>query len=378
MADELSWDSLLAWRVARQVLAQPAPAQAWLDVVRRICGLHAQLQSSAELTLAARVDGLGSDVVGRALWEERVLVRTWAMRGTLHLLPADELALYVGAQGVLKPRYEQASWRKAFGMTSAEAVAVLDAIRTALAGPPLTRDELADGVTELLGDLRLGEAVRGSFGTMPKLAALRGDVVFAPPKGQRVRFTRPDRWLGEDWKPAPAKEAMAWVLRRHLAAYGPVTRESFARWFGMPSGAQAGRIIASLGDDVAPVLLSGQEHWMLRADIADAAAAEPARSAVALLPAFDQYVVAAPREDSPVLPAGLKGRVYRPQGWLSPVLLVDGCIEGVWRHERKGRRLTVTIEPFGDIGAAVAARAQVQAQRLASFLGTDEPKIIWA
>jgi hypothetical protein len=70
--------------------------------------------------------------------------------------------------------------------------------------------------------------------------------------------------------------------------------------------------------------------------------------------------------------------VYRPQGWLSPVLLVDGRIEGVWRHERKGRRLTVTIEPFGDIGAAVAASAQVQAQRLASFLGTDEPEITWA
>jgi len=378
VTDELSWESLLAWRVARQRLARRAPAQEWLDVVRRICGLHAQVQSSAELTLSARVDGLGRDVVSRALWEERVLVKTWAMRGTLHLLPADELALYVGAQGVLKPRYEQASWRKAFGMTSADAVAVIDAIRTALDGPPLTRDELADAVTELLGDVHLGESVRGSFGTMPKLAAFRGDVVFAPSKGQRVRFTRPDRWLGEDWKPAPAKEAMAWVLRRHLASYGPVTRESFARWFGMPSAAQAGRIIASLGDDVAPVRLpGGQECWMLRTDVADAVTAKPG-GAVALLPGFDQYVVAAPREDSPVLPAAFRGRVYRPQGWLSPVLLVDGRIEGVWRHERKGRRLSVTIEPVQAIDGAVAAAALLQAQRLAAFLGTDEPEISWA
>jgi Winged helix DNA-binding domain len=260
VTDELSWDSVLAWRMARQVLAPRAPAQDWLDVVRRICGLHAQVQSAAELTLWARVENLDADLVGRVLWEERVLVKTWAMRGTLHLLPADELALYVGAQGVLKPRYEQASWRKAFGMTSAEAVAVLDAIRTALAGPALTRDELADAVTALLGDARLGEAVRGSFGTMPKLAAFRGDVVYAPPKGQRVRFTRPDRWLGEDWKPAAPKAAMAWVLRRHLAAYGPATRETFARWFGIASAAQAGRIIASLGDELAPVRLDGQER----------------------------------------------------------------------------------------------------------------------
>jgi|AntDryMetagUQ255_1029468.scaffolds.fasta_scaffold14608_1 hypothetical protein len=162
------------------------------------------------------------------------------MRGTLHLLPADELALYVGAQGLLKPRYEQASWRKAFGMTSEEAVAVLDAIRAALDGPPLTREELGDAVGELLSDARLGDAVRGSWGVMPKLAAFRGDVVFAPPAGQRVRFTRPDRWLGEDWEPAEPKQAMAWMLHRYLAAYGPATREAFARWFGIPSAALAG------------------------------------------------------------------------------------------------------------------------------------------
>jgi hypothetical protein len=377
VADELSWDAVMAWRVARQALAQRAPAVEWLDVVRRICGLHAQVQSSAELTLSARVDGLDSGAVGRALWEERVLVKTWAMRGTLHVLPADELALYVGAQGMLKPRYEQASWRKAFGMSSEEAVAVLHAIRVALDGPPLTRDELADAVTEQLGEARLGEAVRGSFGTMPKLAAFRGDVVFAPPKGQRVRFTRPDRWLGEDWRPAPAKEAMTWVVRRHLAAYGPATRESFARWFGMASAAQAGRIIASLGEEVAPVSLDGQGRWMLRGDVDDLATTEPA-GVVALLPAFDQYVVAAPREDSPVLPAALKGRVYRPQGWLSPVLLVDGRIVGVWRHERKRSRLTVTIEPFDDTSDAVRAGAEAQAQRVAAFLGSDELEISWA
>src|SRR5882757_3479711 len=89
-------------------------------------------------------------------------VLTWAMRGTLHLLPAGELATWVGAQGVLRPRYETAPWRKAFGMTSGEAVAVLDAIRSALDGEPLTRDELGDAVAQVLGDARLGDATRGS------------------------------------------------------------------------------------------------------------------------------------------------------------------------------------------------------------------------
>ena len=363
--------------MARQGLAERVPAADWPDVVGRICGLHAQVQSSAELTLWARVDELDPGAVAQALWTERTLVRTWAMRGTLHLLPADELAMWVGAQGVLRPRYETAAWRKAFGMTSEEAVAVLDAIRAALDGDPLTRDELGDAVAEQLGDARLGDATRGSFGTMPKLASFRGDVCSAPPKANRVRFTRPDRWLAGDWAPAPPAASMAQVIRRHLAVCGPATRESFARWFGMSSAAQAGRLIAALGDDVASVSVEGQEGWMLAADVAAAADARPAGH-VALLPAFDQYVVAAPRAGSPVLDAAQRPRVYRPQGWLSPVLLVDGRIEGVWKHERKAGTLTVAIKPFADPGEEVRASAEAEAQRLLAYFGDEELDLSWA
>jgi len=378
VAGELSWEGVLAWRVERQGLAQRSAAADWIDVVRRICGLHAQVAACAELTLWARVEGLGRDVVSRPLWDKRRLLRTWAMRGTLHLLPADELGLWVGAQGAIKPRYESASWRKAFGMSSAEAVAVLEAIRTTLDGPPLTREDLAAAVTELLGDARLGDAVRGSFGTMPKLAALRGDVCFAKPAGQKVRFTRPDLWLGP-WQPvAPPRAALAGVLRRYLAVYGPATREDFARWFGMASAAQAGRELRALGDEVAEVTVDdAAAGWMLADDVTAAAAARP-RGTVALLPGFDQYVVAAPRGDSAVLAARHRAHVYRPQGWLSPVLLVDGRIEGVWRHDHRRGRLSVEIEPFGDPGEAVRGGAEADAARLATYLGATDLAVSWA
>ena len=369
MADELNWPSVLAWRVERQGLAQRVYGEQWPAVVRRICGLHAQLHSSAELTLWARTDGLRTGCLNDPLWTDRTLVKTWAMRGTLHLLAADELEIYAGAQGALPARYDSASWRKAFGMSSAEAKAVLDAIRGALDGEPLTRDELADAVAAQLGDPRLGGAVRGSFGTMPRLAAFRGDLCFAPSRGRNVRFTRPDRWLGE-WAPAPPNEALAEVIRRHLAVYGPATRESFARWFGMRSAAQAGRAIKALGDEVAQVSVEGQDGWMLSADVAAVQSAEPSGT-VSLLPAFDQYVVAAPRDASPVLDAARKPRVYRAQGWLSPVLLVDGRIEGIWRHEHKRGRVTLQVEPFGDLGRAARAGAESEAQRLARFLRAE-------
>jgi hypothetical protein len=82
--------------VERQGIAERVSATGWGDVVRRICGVHAQVQSSAELTLWARVDDLDRDTVPYALWDDRALAKTWAMRGTLHLLASDELGLWSG------------------------------------------------------------------------------------------------------------------------------------------------------------------------------------------------------------------------------------------------------------------------------------------
>jgi hypothetical protein len=73
--------------LARQRLDRRASQSETLEVVREICGLHAQVMSSAELTLWARVEDLEPEWVREALWERRALAKTWAMRGTLHLLP---------------------------------------------------------------------------------------------------------------------------------------------------------------------------------------------------------------------------------------------------------------------------------------------------
>ena len=80
----------LAWRARRQHLETRAPRAAALDVVRDICGLHAQLAASAELSLWARAKSLERDAVSHALWEDRTLFKTWARRGTLHLLPSGD------------------------------------------------------------------------------------------------------------------------------------------------------------------------------------------------------------------------------------------------------------------------------------------------
>jgi winged helix DNA-binding protein len=366
-AARLTWENALAWRLGRQHLRELAPPGALLGVVTDVCGLHAQVMSSAELTAWARVDGLEPRAVGRALWEERSLVKTWAMRGTLHLLPAAELPLLAAAQAAFPPRHHAPSWLRYFGLTRAEADALLAAIPRALDGRTLTREELAEAVAELTGRADLGEKLRESWGALLKPSAFRGDLCFAPSAGQQVRFARPDQWLGT-WEPVEPERAIGEVVRRYLAAYGPATRAEFARWFGTASPARAGALIERLGDEVAPVEVEGQPAWLLAEHVAEAAAAR-APGMARLLPAFDHYVVAAPRDAPAVLPDAARGRVYRPQGWLSPVLLIDGRMAGVWRHERKGNRLIVEIEPFGELPPWARRAAEAEAARLAGFLG---------
>jgi hypothetical protein len=177
----VTWQAVLAWRTRRQHLGARAPASAALDVVRDVAGLHAQLMASAELTLWARVDGLSRDLVERALWKERALVKTWAMRGTLHLLRSDELGLWVATQGALKPRHHVGAWLRHHGLTREEADAMLAAIPAALDGRSLTREELAAELGRLTGIAGLDGKLRGRVrrpveaGRVPRRAVLRAE-----------------------------------------------------------------------------------------------------------------------------------------------------------------------------------------------------------
>jgi hypothetical protein len=109
---------------------------------------------------------------------------------------------------------------------------------------------------------------------------------------------------------------------------------------------------------------------MLATDAAEAATLPPV-DGVHLLPAFDQYVVAATLQAEHFTTGPHRDRIYRPQGWLSPVLLVDGAMAGIWRHERRGRRLAVEVEPFGRLPAARRRAVESEAERLAAFLGGE-------
>lgn len=158
------------------------------------------------------------------------------------------------------------------------------------------------------------------------------------------------------------------ITRRYLAAYGPATYQDLARWWSGGGVSTARQWMTALGEEVCPVELDGapahaQAHvqaWMLAADAREVRELPPIRS-VRLLPGFDQYVVAASLHAEHMPPGDLRRHVYRPQGWISPVLLVNGLMQGTWRHAIKGSRVEVVIEPFLSLPGAPRSRARSRA-----------------
>jgi hypothetical protein len=368
---KLTWPQAAAWRVRRHHLDRRAPAGSMLAVASRLCGLHAQLTSSAELTVWARVEDLDRRAVQRALWEDRTLVKTWAMRGTLHLLPSAELPLWHAALSTNRRYLKPALWRRNFGITIEQLDQLTEAVAAALDGRVLTREELAQEVGRITKSTAFGVNIaQSSWGTLLRPAAFTGRLCFGPSLGQRVRFTRPDTWLATAQPPVnlpvDPQAATAAITRRFLAAYGPATVHDLARWWTGGGVSTARQWITSLGDEVAPVELDGSQAWMLADDVRKLRKLPPIRS-VRLLPSFDQYVVGASYHAEHLLPGDLRSRVYRPQGWISPVLLVNGRMLGTWRHVIKGSRVEVVIEPFVKAPIWVRRAAGHEAERLAAF-----------
>jgi hypothetical protein len=235
----------LAWRLRRHGLAERPATGDPAALAGRLCGLHAQVMGSAELSVAARTEDLGRTAVADALWRDRTLVKMWAARGTLHLLPAAELGTWLGALGTL---------RKFGNHGNPDTERICRAVGPALRGRVLSRDELADEVGRSTGSARLADWVRSSWGSDLKAASFRGLLCFAAPTGGTIRFAGRSAWVLED-DLAEMRQAECAPAYRLLPAFDPWVigmprHEPFVRPDHLPEVFRpAGRI--------APVVLAG-------------------------------------------------------------------------------------------------------------------------
>jgi hypothetical protein len=273
-----------------------------LQVASALGGVHAQVMSSAELALWLRSREKG---VQASLWHERSLVKTWAMRGTLHLLPAAEWALWSVALAT-RESWRRPAWLRNFETTESEMEALIDAVAGALDTEPRTKEELA----AVVGPAHR-ERVLSGWGSFLKPVAFRGLLCFGPNRGRNVTFVHPDAWLGPTER-LDQDEALREVARRYVRTYGPASPEHFADWWGV-RGAAIRHVFQSLELD--EVAVDGITAWAIPGQAEEIARQEPARGTL-LLGGFDPLVVGWRPRDG-FVPDGFLPRVSRTAGWIS-------------------------------------------------------------
>ncbi|WP_051732565.1 DNA glycosylase AlkZ-like family protein [Kitasatospora phosalacinea] len=359
----LTTAQVLRWRLRRQHLDAARPADGPVAVVRRLAGVQAQVPAAADLAVALRT-GPGAAGALRADLAEGRLLRTWAQRGTLHLLDprtaADALALIGSAR-----TWEKPAWTRQFGATPGQVARLVEAVGELLHGAVLTREELAAALTADPDFAPLAGQLASGWGALLKPLAWQGVLCHAPAPAGRAAFTHPashsPHWPGLP----PVEEAGPRLLTAYLGAYGPAGLDRFDAWLSRNSLRKSvlKGFAATLGDRLAEVTVDGAPAYALTEHLDELAATTPAPS-VHLLGAFDQYVLGPGTKAAEVLPAAHRAEVSRTAGWIAPLLLADGRITGTW--EQDGPLLTVT--PFDQAPPADALAAA--ARRLAEATGT--------
>ncbi len=318
--------------LARQGLLARGPRGSLRGVLRRLVALQAQIPSGPELALAARVEGVTPRTVPDLL-ARKVAVRTWAMRGTLHLLLVEDLPLLQAAvlddwAGTLR------AWMRRHDRLSPREILRREAaLLRELAKGPRTRAQLvaATGVEPL----HWGREIRS--------LACQGLVLPVGRAGVETVYDLTERWLPRLARWREGREAaLAALARRYLAGYGPATVQDFAFWLGVR------------GTDV-------REAFAVAGAPADPPSG-PRGAPPRLLPRYDVCLLSHRDKSRWMTPADQK-RVFLPAAVVEAVCLVDGRVAGTWATGDKFR-------PTFFHRVAPAARAALAAEfdRLRPFL----------
>ena len=322
------------------------------DVVAHLLGVQAQSRTAYPLALRARSARLTRADVDRAVGTDRSVVRTWAMRGTLHLVPADAHGWLVRLTA--EPHLAGARRRLAQeGVRDGDRA--LAALERVLGEGPVARDELR----ALLARRRIRVAGRAAY-HLVRLAALRGTVCLGPDRDGQETVVLVRDWL----RPGAELDrdaALDEVARRYVASHGPATPEDLAAWSGLRAG-DVRRAWERIGGELTEVPTRRGAMWMARR-----ARAAP-EDVVRLLPAFDPYLVGWKTRDL-VLAKEHERKVFPGGGLLRPAIVSGGRVTGTWNVERRrGTGVTVAVDPFSRPRPAQRRALETEANDVLRFL----------
>lgn len=288
------------------------------------------------LGLRVRGVGLRQRGVVRAIDKDRALVRTWLMRGTLHLVAAEDLRWMLSLLGPLFARGNRARHRQ-LGLDDDLKARGVRAIREILAqAGPLSRGEIVASLQRF--GIHLDPKTQGPIHLIAH-AAMQGVCCLGPEreKGESTYV------LLDDWIPADRSRhgGVGEFASRYFDAFAPATVEDFASWSGLPMPIARSAVIDIL-PELEQVAIGTQAAFLPKGRLHGLVRGSGERS-LRLIPAFDTYLLGYQSRDLAVEP-GVRQRLQRGGGWLHPAVLVDGRAIGAWTLRRSGRDAAVVVE----------------------------------
>jgi hypothetical protein len=322
--------------------------------------VQAQEGPAAALAVGARALGLTAAAVERARVETREVVRTWAMRGTLHLLATEDVGWLLGLFGPALIHGGRGR-REQLGLDEAATARGLRALREILeGGGPVRRSALRAELKRR----RIPSEGQATIHLAGR-AALEGLVCFGPDEGGETTFV----WL-KDWAdvgPArPREAALSELARRYLRGYAPATAEDLAAWAGLPLG-EARQALGAIAGETAEVETPTGRAWMPGEQLEWLEAKRERRPVVRLLPRFDNLLLGY-ADRTAVVPEAHQKRLRPGGGMVHAALLVDGRAVGTWRLKKGRGGATVEVEPFEALSAGEERAAGEEAEAVRRFV----------
>lgn len=347
------------------MLARPARGRTPAEVLRAIAGAQSQEPRAGRLQVRARSTDLTAEEVERARIEERSIIRHWLMRGTVHLIPTEDLEWM---EPLFKERMLGSSVRRLeqLGVSEPERERALKAI-----GEKLGQEGRLQRAEAMAIAARTGLEIDVERRTHLIVTIVMSGMACIGPdeKGGNTLAARRE-WLGEPGRVDRAA-SLAELARRYFAAFAPATERDFAKWSGLPLGeCRAG--MKGIATEIEPV--GALEHALYAPTGFDARV--PRSPVVRLLGAFDTYLMGYESRAHAVDEAG--ERVILPGGGvLRPTICVNGRFVGTWSRQKKTKALlTVKLEPFADIDESWLVAIEREAVDIARFEGIDDVAII--
>ncbi len=358
----MTWNQARKLRARRQLLCARSRQSSAAKIVRNLFALQSQEWSSAQLALQARSRDLTQADVVHAREDERAFVLTWTLRGTLHLVAAEDLPLQLDLCGPPAIRGTRSRYKQ-LGLTEEVRESALEEMRDILTGDTaLSRAQLADGLAER-GIPVAGQAIHH----LVRFAALRGLICLGAEVDGDLTYVLLDDWLRAS-AVAPLDDPLREFARRYLAAYGPATMADFKRWSGL-TAAQVKQAWAAVSAECLALSIPDGEALLLERH--SALLASPSQEpTVRLLPRYDNYLLGYESRRFMVADAYAK-RAHPGGGLIRACLLVDGVAKANWKLEKQRAGIRVVVEPFEALDPAILPALEIEVESLGRYLNTN-------